>query len=205
MTEYIGYMTLRKGTGEYYYGTHVTEDKEDGYMGSGVKLKKAIKEFGKDQFLNFHLRYFNNEEDLHQWEKRMVTEREVKDPKCYNDCLGGRYGGWGHIDVSGKNNPNYGKYGENNPHWGMKRSEETKRKMSESQIGKKHTEETKRKISLAKSNPSNETRRKMSLAKKGKKHTEETKRKISLANSDPSDEKRRKMSESGKRAWNRRK
>lgn len=72
-----------------------------------------------------------------------------------------------------KENINYGtckarisasKKGKNNPMFGKKRSEETKRKISASKRGKKHTEERKRK---------------MSEAHKGKKLSEEHKRKIS--------------------------
>ena len=51
-------------------------------------------------------------------------------------------------------------------HLGKKRTEETKRKISDAKKGKKRTEETKRKISEA---------------QKGNKHTDDTKRKISDA------------------------
>lgn len=82
------------------------------------------------------------------------------------------------IDISGKNNHMYGKKGENNPNWGRKHSEETKKKMSMVKSGKNHplwgkkvSEETKRKMSLSQ------------IGKKGhmwgKKLLEETKRKIS--------------------------
>jgi hypothetical protein len=57
--------------------------------------------------------------------------------------------------------------GENNPFWGKKHTEETKQKMSKALKGKKRRK------------TSEETKQKMSEALKGKKHTVETKQKIS--------------------------
>ncbi len=84
--------------------------------------------------------------------------------------------------------------GEKHPMWGKHHTEETRRKMSISHIGREqHSEETRRKISEAnkgKKHPmfgkhqSEETRKKISengsgKGMKGKHHTEETKEKIS--------------------------
>ena len=88
-----------------------------------------------------------------------------------------------------------GRYtGENNPMYGKKLSEETKKKLSEAakgnknMLGKKHSEETRKKIgAAAKGKPkSEETKKKMREAKKGennamygKHHTDEARRKMS--------------------------
>ena len=86
-------------------------------------------------------------------------------------------------------------------------SEETRRKMSESQKGKTLTEEHRRKLSESKkgeNNPnfgkvfSEERRRKLSESHKGKTLSAEHRRKISEANKNRSEETRRKMSESHK-------
>ena len=78
--------------------------------------------------------------------------------------------------------------GKNHPLYGTHRSEETKRKISESENGKKCSEETKRKMSEAKSKMSEETKQKISEKVKGENNpiygthrSEETKRKISEA------------------------
>ena len=81
------------------------------------------------------------------------------------------------------------KYGYNSgeggkANFGYKVSEETKKKMSESQKGKKHTEEAKKK---------------MSEAGKGRKHTEETKRKLSEASKGNQNTLGRKLTEEHKR------
>lgn len=42
------------------------------------------------------------------------------------------------VSMKGENNPMFGLYGENNPNYGSRRSEETKRKMSEAKKGENH-------------------------------------------------------------------
>ena len=71
-------------------------------------------------------------------------------------------------------------------------SEESRRKMSESQTGRTHSTETRKKISEAAKGrtTTDETRKKMSQSQKGRTATEET---------------RKKMRESGKLAWEKRK
>lgn len=94
-------------------------------------------------------------------------------------------------------------------HSGFLHSEETRRKIRESKIGKPRSEETRRKMSDAvrgeKSvwfgrHHSDEARLKISNGKKGKPKSEEHRRKLSKANTGKvlSDETRRKISEKGK-------
>lgn len=79
--------------------------------------------------------------------------------------------------------------GEKHPMWGKKRTEESKRKTSESlkknppMLGKKHTDETKNKLRVARSKQvfTEETRRKLSVASTGRKYpprTQEAKNKM---------------------------
>ena len=72
----------------------------------------------------------------------------------------------GSCATKGKNNSMFGKIGENNPNFGSKRTEKTKKNISESLKGKEHTF-------------TEETRKKMSESKKGKKFTGEHKKNIS--------------------------
>jgi phosphatidate phosphatase PAH1 len=100
--------------------------------------------------------------------------------------------------------------GENNPMFGRKHSEESKRKNSEStnvigennpMFGRKHSEESKRKNSESQKGKkySNETKRKMSESQRGRKHSNETKRKMSESNKGrKSNEHRKKLSNSKK-------
>lgn len=88
----------------------------------------------------------------------------------------------------GRNHPMFGKYGENNPNYGRKKSSETRRKISENHAnfsgenhplyGKHHSNETKEKIS-------NKLKKRWAGGNHpwyGRHHTEQTKEKISKAN-----------------------
>lgn len=75
--------------GHFYYGVHTTNNLNDGYMGSGVRLHQAYKKYGIENFTKEILEYFNNSEDLFNREREIVNEDLIKDPNCYNIALGG--------------------------------------------------------------------------------------------------------------------
>lgn len=91
-----------------YYGVHKTDNIEDGYMGSGVSIRRAIVKYGKDNFQKEILKYFETEELAYQYERCFVTEDLIKQECIYNMTVGGR-GGFSHIDSKGVNNPMYDK------------------------------------------------------------------------------------------------
>lgn len=99
---YTFYKTTNNKNGKYYFGVHKTKDLDDGYLGSGVGLKRAIKKYGKESFTKIIVKFFENEADMYEYERSMVTEEVVSDSKCYNSTLGG-IGGFSHIDNSGEN------------------------------------------------------------------------------------------------------
>ena len=73
----------------FYYGIHSTKDLNDGYMGSGRRLKQAIKKYGIENFSKEIIKFFNNREELAKYEAEIVTESLVRDPNCYNMVVGG--------------------------------------------------------------------------------------------------------------------
>lgn len=73
----------------FYYGIHSTNDLNDGYMGSGSRLKIAIKKYGIENFSKEIIKFFDNREELAQYEAEIVTESLVCDPNCYNMVIGG--------------------------------------------------------------------------------------------------------------------
>ena len=47
---YLIYKTTNLLDGKYYVGCHQTKNPNDGYLGSGKHLKRAIKKYGFDNF-----------------------------------------------------------------------------------------------------------------------------------------------------------
>lgn len=75
----------------FYYGIHSTDDLDDGYMGSGVRLNYAYKKYGIENFSKEILKFFNSREECAEYEAEMVTEQLVHDDNCYNVSCGGEY------------------------------------------------------------------------------------------------------------------
>lgn len=98
---YIIYKTTNKVNGKYYVGAHKTSNLEDGYMGSGKRLLRAIEKYGQENFVKEILYTFDNQEQMYAKEKEIVNEQFVSDKNTYNLKIGG-FGGWDHVDLSNR-------------------------------------------------------------------------------------------------------
>jgi hypothetical protein len=76
-------------TNQYYYGIHSTKKLDDGYMGSGRKIKEAIKQHGVNNFIKEYIEFFNDDESLKEAERKLVNAKLLSDPMCYNIAPGG--------------------------------------------------------------------------------------------------------------------
>ena len=83
--------------GKTYTGMHKTNNLNDGYMGSGKLIKRAISKYGTENFKKEILFVFDNEDEMNAKESELVTEEFVKEDTNYNLCPGGK-GGWGYIN-----------------------------------------------------------------------------------------------------------
>ena len=90
---YTIYKITNKINNKFYIGMHKTDNLDDGYMGSGKILKLAIKKHGIENFIKEIFHIFDNEKDMKNKEKELVTLNEMS----YNLCDGGK-GGWGYVN-----------------------------------------------------------------------------------------------------------
>lgn len=87
------YKTTCLITGRYYIGMHSTCNLEDGYMGSGKRLRRSIRKYGVDNHKKEILGFFENRELLIEAEKKAITPDMVLDDNCMN-LKGGGTGGF---------------------------------------------------------------------------------------------------------------
>ena len=83
------YKITNRINGHYYYGVHSTSDIDDGYMGSGKRLKHAKNLYEIENFDKEIIKFFDSDEDAYEYESQIVTQDLVKDDNCYNCMLGG--------------------------------------------------------------------------------------------------------------------
>lgn len=89
MKKYLVYKIVNKINNNIYVGIHTTENINDSYMGSGTNIKKAIKQFGMENFEKIILYQFDNEKDMLDKEKELVNKEFIKRPDTYNISIGG--------------------------------------------------------------------------------------------------------------------
>lgn len=153
--------------GKIYIGKHITKNINDNYMGSGKRLKDAIKHYGLNNFKKEILFLFDNEYDMNAKEAELVTEKFVKENTNYNLCPGGN-GGFGYINTN-----------DITKFKGKKHSDDTKKLIAEKATGRKHSIETKIKLSEIYLSNKKERNQKVSDSLVGRKLSSEHKRKLS--------------------------
>ena len=86
------YKTTNLLSGKYYIGMHSTDDLNDGYMGSGCRLKFSINKYGKDNHKVEILEQYDCRKDLKNREKELVCDELLADEMCMNLVRGGEGG-----------------------------------------------------------------------------------------------------------------
>lgn len=161
------YKTTCSLTGRYYIGMHSTDNLDDGYLGSGRRLRHSIRKYGPENHIREILEFCSSREELASREAEIVNLNEIAKEECMNISIGG----WG-----GFQNEEQQRYrsscGGKKRSWLLKNNEEFKIKQSE---------HSKKCWLIASKSPNFPNKKGNSF--RGKKHKEETKRKISQANS----------------------
>ncbi len=161
------YKTTNLLSGKYYIGMHSTDNLEDGYLGSGTRLRYSINKHGVENHVREILEFVDSREELKKREKEVVSLDEIAKDECMNLKVGGEGG------LSGKEHYNsFTKAGINNfkkteeirnkilaakrkdPEWEKERAKKASKgllnyyKYNENPFkGKKHAEEVKRLMS----------------------------------------------------------
>lgn len=133
------YKTVNKLTGEFYVGVHGTKNLNDGYLGSGNRIRHQIKKYGRDIFEVESRIFCDSYQEAVDLERLIVDIELLSNPLCLNIIEGGK--GGEHFN---------------------------ERKPRRKVYGIRPSEETKAKISKAKSVTSPETSAKMSTAAKAR-------------------------------------
>ena len=90
---YTIYKTTNQINGHYYYGKHRTRDLNDGYLGSGTYLLKAIEKYGRENFKKEVLCLCEDAVEMDVMERLFVNEEKIaKKSECYNAKVGGEGG-----------------------------------------------------------------------------------------------------------------
>jgi hypothetical protein len=78
------YKTINQINGKFYIGMHSTNKLNDGYLGSGYKLRRSINKHGRENFKIEYLEFFDTRENLINREKELINDTLLKDPMCMN-------------------------------------------------------------------------------------------------------------------------
>jgi len=134
------YATYNILNGMKYVGQHTTSNLNDGYLGSGILIQKAISKHGKEVFDYGILNYCKTREELNESEKYWIEYFRLKN-QSYNI---GR-GGTGGDNIT--NNPRYDEIivkmciASSGRFLGNHHSEETKQLQREAKLGKTQSKE----------------------------------------------------------------
>lgn len=125
---YTVYKITNLINGKYYIGKHQTKNLDDGYMGSGKLLKRAIAKYGIENFKKEILHILDNEIEMNAKEKQLVIVNE----STYNLNEGG-HGGFSYInrtiDLQKRNREINSRKNYDDPIFRQRLSEGTKRSL----------------------------------------------------------------------------
>jgi group I intron endonuclease len=177
---WILYQTTNLVSGKIYIGVHKVADTWDSrkYLGSGLALKKAIKNHSRENFTRTTLAEFSCGEDAYAAEEIMVTKEFISREDTYNMKIGGM--GCRGLPLTESHKA---KISAGLKEWEKNLTKEDKARIKAAHMGRVVSEETKAKIRATNKGQkrSAETRAKLSAAHKGKILTSETKNRISAS------------------------
>jgi hypothetical protein len=91
MIKYTVYKTVNKVNGKFYIGVHKTDNPNDGYLGSGTYIERAVQKYGASSFVKEILFEYETQEEAWAKENELV-ESNRSNPLCKNLRKGGSGG-----------------------------------------------------------------------------------------------------------------
>lgn len=79
--------------GMFYIGRHSTNNLDDGYFGSGIRIVRSVEKYGRSRHTIAILEFLPSLADVKIREEQIVNEDILLDPMCLNLALGGGGGG----------------------------------------------------------------------------------------------------------------
>lgn len=144
MNTYYIYKITNIVTGMGYIGQHKIPEKGEyprSYFGRGIKLKSAIREYGRKNFIKEILEYIEDDqkrEKVSERERFWIKEENTLEPNGYNILPGG---------IDGMTSAVAFRSAATRKEHGYKMSEDTKKKISASNKNKSKSEEHKQHLS----------------------------------------------------------
>lgn len=95
--QYIVYKITNLVNGKVYIGVHKTKIIKDDYMGSGRLIRRAINKYGIKNFKKEIIARCDNEEEMYEFEAKLVNDDFLKNCRTYN-LINGGFGGWNFVN-----------------------------------------------------------------------------------------------------------
>lgn len=163
-TYYYLYKITNLVNAKIYVGVHRTQNLDDGYMGSGKVINRAIENHGIGNFRKDILEFFDTAEAMYAREKEVVTDEFLLREDTYNL----RRGGNGGFDFINTNKLNYHGLQTMSKEQLLELTRRNGLKTGSANLIKAHKEGKIKYDNFKNKNHTTETKEKMSIAKKGK-------------------------------------
>jgi hypothetical protein len=140
---YIIYKITNIVNGKIYIGKHETENLHDGYLGSGIAIREAVRKHGKHNFEKEIMFIFDTAQEMNDKERELISEDFIKSKETYNLGVGGE--GGPHFKGKTHSLESKNKMG----HLGQKISDAHRKRIIESNQSRGISLETRRKIAIS--------------------------------------------------------
>lgn len=154
------YKTTNLLNGKYYIGMHSTDNLEDGYLGSGKRLKYSVNKYGRENHVREILEFVDNRINLRKREEEIVNLDEIAKEMCMNLKIGGECGS---VDIKYEKQSSWLK-----SKWNEKEYRDKIVKLSGERMKQHHKNGKIKYDTFTGREHTNEAKEKMSIAKKGR-------------------------------------